>query len=243
MTKTCIVIPCYNEAFRLECEMFLHFLELHENIDFCFVNDGSRDDTISVLGQMNQRAKNRILIVNNPVNQGKAEAVRSGINSLLKTSCYDSVGFIDADLATPLGEIVRLIAALEKNEECLWVMGSRVKMLGVEIERKMLRHYMGRLFATVVSILFHLHAYDTQCGAKVFKVHFAKEIFREPFFSKWLFDVELLLRTRRLRSDYNLIVKEIPLNVWIEKGDSKIRFSHLLKMPVELWRMYFRYKN
>lgn len=243
MSKTCIIIPCYNEAARLECDVLLKFLETNEDIDFCFVNDGSLDKTVSVLNQMFRKLENRITIIDNRVNQGKAESVRCGMNKMSMTLSYDYVGFIDADLATPLEEVVRLIAALKKEKECIWVMGSRVQRMGVEIERKMLRHYMGRLFATIISVLFKLRTYDTQCGAKFFKTDFAKEIFRKPFFSKWLFDVELLLRTRRLRSDYNMIVKEIPLNVWIEKGDSKIRFSHFLKMPVELWRMYFRYKN
>ena len=101
---------------------------------------------------------------------------------------------------------------------------------------------MGRVFATIVSILFRLNAYDTQCGAKIFTVPVAREIFAQTFHSPWLFDVELLLRIRQRHPDYNVIVKEIPLDVWEEKGGSKIRFSHLLKMPFELCAIYRKYR-
>ena len=101
---------------------------------------------------------------------------------------------------------------------------------------------MGRLFATVIAVLFRLNAYDTQCGAKIFRCDMAELAFERPFLSKWLFDVEILLRIRNSYPDYNSVICEVPLNVWQEQGDSRIRFVHLWSMPVQLWKMYFRYK-
>ena len=49
MEKICVIIPCYNEAQRLELEVFREFVGREERFDFCFVNDGSQDNTSEVL--------------------------------------------------------------------------------------------------------------------------------------------------------------------------------------------------
>lgn len=240
--KVCIVIPCYNEADRFKSPEFLAFLEKASDIDLCFVNDGSKDNTGKVLQQIHASMPERIHVVDYEDNRGKAEAVRSGFLYILSLERYGAIAFADADLATPLAEMVRLITIYQQNPEVLIVMGSRIERMGVTIERKLYRHFTGRIFAAVISMLFHLNAYDTQCGAKVFDAGLAKIVFEKPFLSHWLFDVEMLLRVRNLRPDYNRIIHEIPLNIWLEQGNSKIRFSHLLKMPLQLWKIYFRYR-
>ncbi|MEG0795349.1 MAG: glycosyltransferase [Odoribacter sp.] len=240
--RTCIIVPCYNEVERIKTEEYIRFLAQTTDIDFCFVNDGSSDQTSALLKTLCEDIEDRALFVDLSKNGGKAEAVRSGINYVLSFEKYDRVGFADADLATPLEEMKRLSDVLALDPTIVMVMGSRMKRMGVMIERKLFRHYMGRLFATVVAILFRFNAYDTQCGAKIFDRRIAESIFDRPFISKWLFDVELLLRIRNQRSDYNQIIQEIPLNIWLEQGGSKIRFSHLLKLPLELWTIYISYK-
>ena len=154
---------------------------------------------------------------------------------------YDMIGFLDADLATPLEEIRLLADMMVKRPELCVTMGARLKRLGANVQRKAYRHYMGRVFATVVSLLFRMPVYDSQCGAKLFRAALVPELFKEPFSSGWLFDVEILLRLRDLYPDYENVVCEVPLCVWIEQGDSRIRLSHLLKMPGELLQIYRRY--
>lgn len=240
--KVCIVIPCFNEANRFKREQYLSFLQQVPNVDFCFVNDGSRDDTHHVLQDMQVVLPSRIKIVDYQDNQGKAEAVRRGFLYVLEQGEYEILAFADADLATPLEEVQRLIVLLEKDPTLSMIMGSRIKRMGVIIERRLYRHFTGRIFATIISVLFCLNAHDTQCGAKVFRKNIIKLVFDEPFLSKWLFDVEILLRVRNVCVDYNRIISEIPLNVWLEQGNSKIRFTHLLKMPFQLLKIYWRYR-
>lgn len=240
--KTCIIIPCFNEAARFKREQYLSFLEQVPDIDLCFVNDGSRDDTLQVLREIQAQQPARIKIVDYRDNQGKAEAVRRGFLHILEQGGYGALAFADADLATPLAEMRRLIRILESEPEVAIVMGSRIERMGGTIERKLYRHFTGRIFAAVISLLFRLNAYDTQCGAKVFRKDIARTVFEEPFLSKWLFDVEILLRVRNMRDDYDRIISEVPLDVWLEQGNSKIRFAHLLKMPSQLLKIYSKYR-
>src|SRR5512142_766052 len=74
--KTSIVVPCYNEAQRLNCGAFESALGSDANLEFVFVNDGSKDATGDVLGQLRQRAGERAHVLELQQNSGKAEAVR-----------------------------------------------------------------------------------------------------------------------------------------------------------------------
>ena len=47
-----VVIPCYNEAKRLNIEMYNSFIKENDNFTFCFVNDGSQDDTLEIIKRL-----------------------------------------------------------------------------------------------------------------------------------------------------------------------------------------------
>ncbi len=73
-----LVIPCYNEASRLDTDTFARFGAEHDDSRFLFVNDGSRDATREVLtGLAGRLSATNVLSLS--ANGGKAEAVRTGI--------------------------------------------------------------------------------------------------------------------------------------------------------------------
>ena len=98
MKKICVIIPCYNEAQRLELEVFREFVGREERFDFCFVNDGSQDNTSEVLRRAVELEPGRFLLVDNTDNRGKAEAVRSGMLYVSSLNRYNIVGYLGADL-------------------------------------------------------------------------------------------------------------------------------------------------
>src|SRR5690606_29745873 len=118
------------------------------------------------------------------------------------------------------------------------VLGSRVLRLGAVIQRSALRHYLGRIFATIASNILDIKVYDSQCGAKLFEVNMAEVLFQKPFISKWLFDLELLYRLKLNSPDqfFNNTL-EVPLRHWEEKGDSKIKITDFLTAPFELLKI------
>lgn len=236
MKKTCLVVPCYNEEKRLDLTEILNFFS-DKDIDVCFVNDGSLDNTLTLITEFSKE-NNFSSVLNMNKNSGKAEAVRYGVNHCIEKK-YKYVGYWDADMATPLSEIPSFLNSLESGK--IAVLGSRILRLGSDIDRKWYRHYLGRLFATTASTLLNLPVYDTQCGAKFFEIEKCKEAFQNPFLSQWLFDVEVLFRLKKIGlslTDYY----EVPLSRWRDEHGSKLKITDFLIAPFQLLKMYFKYK-
>lgn len=238
MRKLLCIIPFYNEESRFSSTTYdALFVDYHE-VNFLLVNDKSTDSTLEILTLLATKYSNvDVLSLNN--NVGKAEAIRSGI---LQTSLndYDFIGYLDADMATPISEFMRLFDFISNNNSVAIVMGSRIKLIGNKVNRSLKRHYFGRVFATIISqLILKIPVYDTQCGAKIIDAKKCQLLFEKPFKTKWLFDVELLLRLKN--NGYNLqnSVVEIPLYEWTEMGNSKIKFSEILSFPFQLIKMYY----
>jgi dolichyl-phosphate beta-glucosyltransferase len=243
-----VVIPCYNEAARFRADEFERYLRDPKSgtIRLLFVNDGSRDETLSVLEAFRERFPERVSLLDQQPNRGKAEAVRNGMLRVIESGEANITGFWDADLATPLDQINDFLNLLTARPELTMVFGARVRLLGRAIHRQPLRHYLGRCFATVVSILLRLPVYDTQCGAKLFRINRELgQVLAEPFHSRWIFDVEILARfleidngdSRRMGNE----IYEFPLPVWTDVAGSKVGSMDFLRAFGELatiWRRH-----
>jgi len=222
--RVAIVVPCYNEAKRLPVRRFEEFFQ-KSDIDFLFVDDGSRDNTKEVLNALRDRFPGKVAVIVQERNCGKAEAVRRGMSGAIERG-YEFAGFWDADLATPLGEIREFLQLFVEQPELDMVFGSRVKLLGRHIERKAARHYLGRVFATFVSTMLGLPIYDSQCGAKIFRIRSTTHtLFDRPFLSRWIFDVEILARYLSVvgTEAANSSIYEFPLHSWVDVDGSKVK--------------------
>jgi glycosyltransferase involved in cell wall biosynthesis len=235
---TIIVVPCYNEAARLNSAAFEQFLacEAHGDVGFLFVDDGSRDATADVVHALNRAWPDRVRVLRLARNQGKAEAVRVGILEAARLE-PELIGYWDADLATPLTEIPAMAARLRQHGAGL-VIGSRIRMLGHDIRRSVFRHYLGRIFATFASLELRLPVYDTQCGAKIFHATpDAVALFARPFRLRWCFDVEVLGRFDALSRP--VVCIEHPVQRWADVGASKLTAGQALRILPELVRLPF----
>lgn len=238
-----IVIPCYNEAQRLATDQFVSFLDETPVVAFLFVDDGSTDHTSEVLDEICRLSGPRASLISLEKNRGKAEAIRQGMQEAL-TQNPTHVGYWDGDLATPLSEIHRFIKCSSDLGNKM-IFGSRIQRLGADIKRNWYRHYPGRIIALGIALILKLPIHDTQCGAKLIDAELAAHLFAKPFVSSWLFDVELFARVIAIygRDDAARLIYELPLRRWEDVGESKIPFSYLPTIPIELGRIYLHYRK
>jgi dolichyl-phosphate beta-glucosyltransferase len=243
MHQTTLVVPCYNEEARLQVGVFQRFAADHPQIRFVMVDDGSQDKTAAILAELAAARPRQFEVMSLAVNSGKAEAVRRGMVRALESGA-DSVGFIDADLAAPLGEVPRLIDVLERRPDVSVVVGSRLSLAGHVIQRRWIRRLLGRCFAAVASRLIGLPLRDTQCGLKLFRAtNTARRMFADPFRSRWIFDVELLARLIAAEGREAAIAQiyEMPLEAWSEVAGSKLKSGDFVKAVGELLGIYATY--
>jgi glycosyltransferase involved in cell wall biosynthesis len=236
MSKVVITIPCYNEARRLRGDAILALLD-DPQVHALLADDGSTDGTRAILLDLKSRAPDRVDVLVSPQNHGKGETVRRGMLRSLDAGAT-VVGYLDADLSTPPAELLRLVRALDASGAHV-VLGSRVALLGTRIRRRPPRHYAGRIFATLASVVLHAPVYDTQCGAKVFRATGdLRAALQAPFHSRWAFDVELLgrlmmLNEARARPRTQSFL-EVPLECWTETPGSSLRVPGMVRAAAEL---------
>lgn len=224
-----LVVPCYNDVARLS--EFLPQLASGLSASFRIVvsDDGSevqqRQDLLRLVETVRKKGTLgcTVEIVFTERNTGKGGAIMRGWANL---GDEDWVGFVDADGAVGLPEILRAVEWVRGQSDLDALFGSRVKMLGRRVERLWKRHLSGRIFATLVSELGQVPVYDSQCGLKLVRSSAYRKV--APFLQTegFAFDVELLL----LLIKFGCRVVEFPVD-WRDVPGSKVSLFR------DSWRM------
>ncbi len=239
-------MPCYNEGEFFRKEEYVASLKEEEYINICFVNDGSTDNTLVKLKELQVLFPNRIQIIDLEKNVGKAEAIRQGVLRYKNTNQSEYIGYFDADLAFPLNQVRKFYIQFPASNKPSFIVGARVRLHGfTNVERPLMRHLFSRFFATIVSNLLKIPIYDTQTGAKLIKVDLAEILFQQPFISRWLFDIELIYRLIHLvgRENIKNQLWELPISVCNDDGNSSIKKSYALSVPIELVKIWRKYRE
>lgn len=222
-----IVVPCYNESARIgsSLEKITDFTRTRGwNAEILVVNDGSRDDTASIVRGYSRRDTS-IRLIENPGNRGKGYSVRNGVLS----ASGDVILFTDADLSSPIEESVKLFDALREGADV--AMGSRWLRAELQTDRQPIyRQLLGRMFNLALRMALGLHFKDTQCGFKAFTRHAAQTIFPRQRIDRWGFDPEILYLARK----FKLRTAEVPVS-WAHDHRSKI--NPVLDGSKMLWEM------
>jgi dolichyl-phosphate beta-glucosyltransferase len=244
--RTLLVVPCYNEALRLDTGRIREFLERTPDIELLFVDDGSNDGTAMMLEDIAREYTDRVSIHNLSANQGKAEAVRQGmLHAMEQMPAPKYVGYIDADFATAPEEILPFHELLEHREDLQGVIGVRLSLTGHRIKRELHRSILSKIFSVLASIVIGVRMRDPKCGAKLFRAGAAlQSALHRPFLSKWIFDVEILSRLslyyeRNAMPPLEWAIYEYPLETWSEVGGSKFGLDDMWEAMWDLGQIFW----
>ena len=238
-----IIVPCYNEEKRFPYQPFLSFAQNNPEVLLCFVNDGSKDKTLSVLKGIQTECPQNICVYDCPQNGGKAEAVRQGMIYMYKHFDVTMLGFLDADLATTPEEWLQMAKYKEHHPQFGAIVGSRIQRLGAAINRDDSRSLFSSIIKKFIRVILKTPFQDTQCGAKIFQRDLVPFLFSQPFMTPWLFDVEIFLRLQKKFGKTSLQkgVLEFPLMYWTEVGDSRLKVKDTIKIPMQLLKLHYQY--
>lgn len=231
-----IVIPTFNEQARLPrtvLETMGWCTRRKLNFELIISDDGSKDQSLA-LGRLFEETDVRIRTLACP-HMGKGAAVRFGV---LNSKGRD-VLFMDADGATPLDKIPKLLNALERGYDV--AIGSRVVQDPgeVQIKTSLHRRLIGRCFAFFVNLFAFGGIADTQCGFKMFRREAALALFSRQKIAGFAFDVEILFIARRL----SLSIVEVPVN-WVAQPGSKVNLvTDSINMLWDIYRVRWLHRK
>ena len=223
------VLPAYNEEERLPSglDRVIAFLAGQEfESEIVVADDGSRDRTPDIVRERTAVTPPNVALrlVHHEVNRGKGAAIRTGM--LVATGQY--VFFMDADLATPPEESLKLLDHLRDGVPV--ASGSRIQPDGSDMRASQpaQRRMVGRAFTMMRKAMRVLPDIDdTQCPMKGFEHDAAQAIFQRQQLSGWIFDAEVLHIARAL--GYRIV--EVPVQ-W-----SHVEGSRLKVRPQQVWEV------
>jgi glycosyltransferase involved in cell wall biosynthesis len=182
-------------------------------------------------------APHRIRLLALERNGGKGAAIRAAWRAAAPAARW--LGFVDADGAVPARELWRFVGLLGDGTlpgDVALLAGARIRMAGHAIERSLVRHLQGRVFATVAERFLPNGFYDTQCGLKFVAADLARSELASWREDRWLFDLELISTVRAVGGR----CVEQPID-WSDPGGSKVvPVLDPLKMAWGLWRLRAR---
>jgi dolichyl-phosphate beta-glucosyltransferase len=167
-----IVVPAYNEGHRMPDTLrcILDYLARQDyTYEVIVVDDGSEDHTVEATRPLLSQHPELRVIEND--HRGKGYTVRTG----MLAARGQHVIFTDADLATPIEEVDKVLPLLQDDYDV--VIGSREGMGAERHGEPFHRHLMGRVFNLMVRLLAVGGFQDTQCGFKGFRGEVAQDVF------------------------------------------------------------------
>jgi glycosyltransferase involved in cell wall biosynthesis len=239
-----LVVPAYRERDRLPA-LISRLTDLALGaatpvVEVVVVDDGSPTAHVEAERAAAENAARRLAEAGAPHavrflsldrNRGKGAAIRAGWAESDPRAAW--LGFVDADGAVSAEETWRLAALAAGDPPADVVAATRIRMAGRRIERSLVRHLQGRVFATFVEQLFRLGFYDTQCGAKLFRANRLRSVLPRLREERWLLDLEVIAILAR----EGAVCVEEPID-WCDPGGSKvIPGIDPLRMAIGLWRM------
>lgn len=208
-----IVVPMHRERARIAGTVARLAASPLRDCELLFVDDGSPDDTVAVLQRALATADlPHARVLRLPRNLGKGAAVRTGVLAATRPV----VAFVDADLSSPPSAVVQVCEAVEAGAQV--VVASRGHATSELVVRQPVgRESAGKSFNRLLRRLGLTDLPDTQCGLKAFDAASARALFGPLRTLRFAFDVEVLLRARRL----GLRTEVIPTQ-WAHVDESRV---------------------
>ncbi len=217
-TRLTLIFPVFNAApfLRDSLAPLAEWLRARPEVDCIFVNDGSTDDSMTILEDMKKEFPRPYRIIDQGSNKGKGAAVRAG----MQLATGDLVAFTDIDLpyGLPIFDGMRMM--MDKNPSLAFLYGSRSHADSRFAQYGAVRRIGREFFSRVIRMLAAPDTSDTQCGIKMFRKDFADVVAHRSVIDRFAFDIELFAIARV--NDFSR--KDLPVEL-VRHKESSVRIG------------------
>tara|TARA_Y100001978_G_scaffold162266_1_gene148714 strand:+ start:1312 stop:2268 length:957 start_codon:yes stop_codon:yes gene_type:complete len=221
-----IVIPIYNESKSIDLLIREIFDVMNSNkfdFELILVNDGSKDETLSILNKLSKSIE-ELIVINLRKNYGQTAAMAAGFDQ----SKGEIIITLDGDLQNDPHDIPKLIENIQEGYDliCGWRFERKDKLINRRIPSKIANKLIG--FVTGINL------HDYGCSLKAFK----KDI---------ITDIKLYGELHRflpvLANIEGAKIKEIKVNHRERKyGKSKYGIDRTFRVLMDLLTVWFMNK-
>ena len=238
--RVALVVPLVASLGELDVAAFASGLERFPWLDVLVAGRSRSRDAFDAWAERSPRA--RFIDLGDAVSD--SQVVQEGTKRALEEG-YPFAGYWGPDCEVPLAFLEEWVDRLASSE-LLMVFGSRLRLVQHDHPGLWLRHYAGRAWASAVSLLLKLEAYDTECCAKLFRNGaVARGVFERPFESSVCFDTELFVRLLEqevgpagVRVERDCL--ELPLRTWRRRPSSRYGLANLHRVLADLALLHKR---
>ncbi len=219
MQKITIIVPCYNEQENLPklIDKLTQFISENKSYTVIFVNDGSKDDTLNCLKNINHE---KVSVVSHSRNRGYGAAIKSGILAAGTDFCIT----IDGDGQHDLQDIPKMLYQLLESQSDM-VVGNRSGKGSSSFRN--LGKWMIRKFITTMT---DLAIVDVNSGMKLYRTDVVKSLI------KWApNDMSFSETIVILHNHFRYKISELEINIFNrEAGQSTININTAIKAVKEI---------
>jgi glycosyltransferase involved in cell wall biosynthesis len=168
LSELSIIIPCYNEEKNLinlvkEIKI-IKKINPELDLEFILVNDGSTDQTSSILQDLNQNEIYKFIDLKQ--NMGYGGSIQQG----LKSSSSHTLSWTHSDLQCDLNDVIKLYKLYKKE-----FLDEKIIVKGKRIERNIFDSFFSNSMAILASIIFQKKFYEINAQPKIF----SRKLFNE----------------------------------------------------------------
>lgn len=208
-----VIVPIYNEEeniYRLEKELSAYIEAASVKTCILFVNDGSKDNSMSLVTEICARNQG-FFYISFTQNNGLSAAIKAGIDEVESPF----VGYIDADLQTTPEDFELLLPFRNEYELVMGIRTGRKDSFGKRLSSKIANGFR--------RMMTHDGVEDTGCPLKIIRTDYAKRI---PFFTGMHRFLPALIQLQHAK------VKQIPVRHFERTaGTSKFHLWNRLVSP------------
>lgn len=233
-----IVVPAYQEEHRIgpSLDAIVRHLQARPyGAEIVVVGDGCTDGTAAVVRARAAESPVFIRLLDRAENRGKGYSVREG----LLAARGDFRLFSDADLATPLEELDRMLTVAQQRHADVVIASRALPESQLLVRQPWYRESMGRVYNLLVRMAGLTECPDTQCGFKLLRAEAVQRVVPHLTVDGFGFDVELLWVALK----QGLSVWQLPVR-WIDSPASRVSpitdagrmLLDLLRIRLNDWR-------
>lgn len=219
-----VVLPAHNEEENIETTVNQCVSYLDQNVrsyEVIVVNDGSSDNTRSIVEKLNSD-NSSVILVNHEVNRGYGGALLSGFEK----ASLDYIFFMDSDGQFDINDLDRMLPSVNDKDILIGYREDRADSA--------IRSLNAWMYAMYIYFMFGLKVKDMDCAFKIFPTEAYHRV--RPILSGGaLFTAEFLIKLKK--QGYKL--KEFPTRHFPRRfgTQSGANIKVILRMFKESWKL------